>query len=237
MSSPEQALVAFFCDSQGDIRRILRSDLNLSTSLTPGQSLLTLVDAESAAKAQRFLGVLARDGAAFGWWLNVGVDGAPLPLFFAGNDTEDGLLVVAARSRKIVVNYCNDKAKHESSRLLDAEAATRIEKDVELYEGLARLNNELVNQKRELAQRVARGEETVPEGGRWNRTVLRMATLTPRERQILNLVVEGKANKVIATELDISVKTVEKHRARTMKKMEAKTFADLVRMVVSSEGR
>jgi two-component system response regulator FixJ len=62
----------------------------------------------------------------------------------------------------------------------------------------------------------------------------RMEKLTPREAEILKLVVEGLSSKEIATQLDVSFKTVEAHRAKIMKKMEANGVAQLVRMVVTS---
>jgi FixJ family two-component response regulator len=61
----------------------------------------------------------------------------------------------------------------------------------------------------------------------------RLALLTPRERQVLDLVVEGKANKVIADELDLSIKTVEFHRAHVMQKMEVVSVAELVQQIVA----
>ncbi len=58
----------------------------------------------------------------------------------------------------------------------------------------------------------------------------RLAQLTPREREVMNLVIAGKANKVIASELGLSPKTVEVHRAHVMKKMQVDSLADLVRV-------
>jgi two-component system response regulator FixJ len=61
----------------------------------------------------------------------------------------------------------------------------------------------------------------------------RLEQLTDRERQVLDLIVAGKANKVIAYELSISPRTVEIHRSRVMEKMDAGNLADLVRKVLS----
>jgi FixJ family two-component response regulator len=58
-----------------------------------------------------------------------------------------------------------------------------------------------------------------------------LATLTAREQQIMALVLEGKLNKTIAYDLDISIKTVEAHRARVMEKLEVRSLAQLVQRV------
>ena len=59
----------------------------------------------------------------------------------------------------------------------------------------------------------------------------RLATLTPREKQVLEGIIAGRQNKVIAENLGISMKTVEQHRARIMEKMHAASLAELVRHV------
>jgi two-component system response regulator FixJ len=61
----------------------------------------------------------------------------------------------------------------------------------------------------------------------------RFEKLTDREREVLNEIVAGKMNKVIAIDLGISVKTVELHRSRVMSKMKAKTPAELVKMYIT----
>ena len=60
----------------------------------------------------------------------------------------------------------------------------------------------------------------------------RLDSLTPREREVLEMVVEGSPNRAIAANLDLSQKTIEIHRARVMTKMEAGSLAELVRDVM-----
>lgn len=64
---------------------------------------------------------------------------------------------------------------------------------------------------------------------------LRLDGLTSRERMVLDLIVAGQPNKVIARKIDRSEKTVEFHRARVMDKMQAKSLADLLRLVMLAE--
>ena len=76
----------------------------------------------------------------------------------------------------------------------------------------------------------------------WNRAALReqnqvrelMASLTVRERQVLDLLTQGKQNKVMAAELGISQRTVEIHRAHVMEKLGATSVAQLVRMALDA---
>jgi RNA polymerase sigma factor (sigma-70 family) len=60
----------------------------------------------------------------------------------------------------------------------------------------------------------------------------RMQSLTPREREVLQMVSSGKPNKIMAADLGVSQRTVEIHRARVMEKMHASWLAQLVRMVM-----
>ena len=61
-----------------------------------------------------------------------------------------------------------------------------------------------------------------------------LALLTPREREVMDLVIAGKANKVIALELGLSMKTVEFHRGHMMKKMKVDSVAELVNLFISA---
>ena len=62
----------------------------------------------------------------------------------------------------------------------------------------------------------------------------RFVSLTPREQEVLALMVQGRANKVMAGDLGLSQRTVEIHRAHVMDKMEARSIAQLVRMVLDA---
>lgn len=68
-------------------------------------------------------------------------------------------------------------------------------------------------------------------------TAARINALTPREREVLDLLVVGHSNKIIAFELKISPRTVEIHRANLMKKMQAGSLSHLVRMALAVGAR
>jgi FixJ family two-component response regulator len=65
----------------------------------------------------------------------------------------------------------------------------------------------------------------------------RLRSLTPREFQVMRLVVEGNSNKVAAQILDISVKTVEVHRGKMMEKMGVHSVPELVRLVLQCDNQ
>ena len=59
----------------------------------------------------------------------------------------------------------------------------------------------------------------------------RLAELTDRERDVMRLVIDGRPNKLIADELDISVRTVEVHRARVFEKMSVRSAVELANLL------
>ncbi len=81
---------------------------------------------------------------------------------------------------------------------------------------------------RAIRQALQRDEINRRQGVLRNRALERVARLTPREREVLEHVVAGKANKVIAIDLGASEKTIKIHRSRVMAKMEANSLPELV---------
>lgn len=106
-------------------------------------------------------------------------------------------------------------------RAMRAGAADFIEKPVSPEELLASL------------ERVVRQSQSSQERSAWRTAqAARIAVLTERQRQVMELVVAGYANKEIAARLGINQRTVESHRALIMKKTGAKSLADLVRLAL-----
>lgn len=88
----------------------------------------------------------------------------------------------------------------------------------------------------ESVRRALAQSDTLREQYAW-RTALRarFATLTPREQDVMRLVVNGLPTKTVAARLEISTRTAETHRGRVMEKMGARTLSDLVRYSVVLE--
>lgn len=114
-------------------------------------------------------------------------------------------------------------------------AVTFIEKPLEndalesaLDAAFVRVENQAKDQNTD-----AVGNATEQDNDAQNEYIKRLATLTPREKDVVDGIVSGKLNKVIAYDLGISIKTVELHRSRVMAKMHARNAADLVKMVIT----
>ncbi len=104
---------------------------------------------------------------------------------------------------------------------MQAGAVDFIQKPFRDQDLLDRINQAL---EKDVANRAALGE--------LNAIREKLVSLTPREREVMDLVVRGKANKVIAGDLNLSQRTVEIHRAHVMEKMNAASLAHLVRMIL-----
>ncbi len=79
-------------------------------------------------------------------------------------------------------------------------------------------------------QALTTSDEQEQQSARKKKSQNQFQTLTPREQEVMQFVVHGSANKVIAMDLGVSQRTVEIHRARVMEKMQARSLAELVRM-------
>jgi len=84
-------------------------------------------------------------------------------------------------------------------------------------------------------QALAAREEQEQQSTRKKTIQKQFQTLTPREHEVMQLVVRGAANKVIAMDLGVSQRTIEIHRARVMEKTRARSLAELVRMALLIE--
>lgn len=109
-------------------------------------------------------------------------------------------------------------------RAVNAGAMDFLEKPFDDEVLLARVESALEEdrEQREISTRRASIEE-------------RLATLTPREREVMEEILRGKLNKVIAADLDLSTRTVEVHRARILEKLQARNGSEMVRLVLSTE--
>lgn len=88
----------------------------------------------------------------------------------------------------------------------------------------------------ERIQKAIEGDLEARRGGRERAEACALlATLSPREREVLDLLVLGKANKEVADQLGLSTRTVEGHRARLMEKLACGSLAELVRLSLRAE--
>jgi two-component system CheB/CheR fusion protein len=109
-----------------------------------------------------------------------------------------------------------------ATQAMKAGAADFLEKPVSINQLLASIERAL-----------ERGKDAAKRSAWRENATERLARLTPREREIMDLVILGRPNKIIAEDLGISQRTVESHRAAVMKRTGAKSLPDLVRLVMA----
>jgi FixJ family two-component response regulator len=141
----------------------------------------------------------------------------------SGLELQEALRARGARLPVIIITGHGDIAM--AVRAMKAGAADFIEKPFNEQVLLDAVH-------RALAQ--VRADAPAP-GANRSEIETRVATLTPREREVMLLIAEGRPNKVVATRLGLSTRTVEVHRAKVMEKMSARSLAELVRMAIACD--
>jgi len=164
--------IVLHCGPDGTVRRVVFDDLQLSDRVPIGATFTALVDDGVREKAERFLMALQVPPTVFDWEITVPLQGTLVPLHWAGVGTGEGLLVVAARTRKGLANLTREFVRIEcgateaasgSAALFDRASDVGTENEDALYDDLSRLNNELANLQRELAKKNAELERVIVE--------------------------------------------------------------------------
>ncbi len=135
----------------------------------------------------------------------------------SGLELQDYLTREEIRVPVVIITGHGDVAM--AVKAMRAGALDFIEKPFDDEALIVSLRSALDADKRRRADRVLRAE-----------VARRLAELTPREHEVMEMVTAGKSNREIAAALGVSAKTVEAHRARVMDKMRAESLAELVRL-------
>jgi signal transduction histidine kinase len=160
-SKPEElAALALLCDPNGVVRQVLYDGLDAG-QISAGQMFDSALDFESREKGRAFLEAVREKGAAFDWELNAVVGGRVRSIRFSGSAAADGIFIAASATRtgviKIYERFIHVVDVPAESRPAERQAGASpshlIDGDTELYNELARLNNELVTAQREVIKR------------------------------------------------------------------------------------
>lgn len=164
MIDRREAGIAFRCHADGTVIRVVRDDLGLSARTPPGAHLDALVDPAARDKLRAFADAVREHDASFDWEITVASDAGLFPLHFAGVQTDEGLLVVAARTRSALVRMNEEMLRINNeqtntlramSKELASVSARNRDRDHAMFDDLTRVNNELANLQREMARRNA----------------------------------------------------------------------------------
>lgn len=142
----------------------------------------------------------------------------------SGLELQQQLLASGIRIPVIIVTGFGDVPN--AVQAMRAGAIDFIEKPYNDKQLLEKINHALEMDRQERAIQAGRRD-----------VLTRLSTLSAREQEVMERVVNGLANKQIAGDLGISTKTVEAHRARVMEKMRADSLAELVKLVEASRER
>jgi FixJ family two-component response regulator len=190
----------------------------------PDQAVVTLVRAiaeemrvpcESFARAEEFLAAYKDDrpGCLVTEFRLLGINGLELQDTLAADYCSLPIVFVAANAETRL-----------SVRAMQNGAVTVLEKPLshqELWDSIRRA--------------LTRDENTRRIDAKHTMVRRRLGLLTEKERQVLDLMIQGKANKLIASRLDVSVRTVEARRHQIFQKTKTDSVAELVRLILMSE--
>jgi FixJ family two-component response regulator len=200
----------------------------ITSTLADESPLIRLIDDDAAFR--RALRRLLQDAGhrvveygSVGEMLLEGIGAAPgclvLDIHMPGPSGLDLQEMVAGQPEPLPVIFVTAEATvHETLRAMKAGAADFLFKPVD-GEALLRVVGKALED--DAARRQLRRRQCVLES--------RYARLSPRERQVLDMVVNGALNKQISAEIGAAERTVKAHRAHVMEKMEVRSLADLVR--------
>jgi signal transduction histidine kinase len=149
--------LALLLDTNGKIERVLQNDLGL-TEAVPGNMLVRLADRGSRSRALEFVTRITNSGTALNSEWNVLSGDIPTTLYFSGAQVDDRIVVVAAASDKETTQLYKEfvRISNEQTNLLrDAMKlkAQQVGLQLDLYDEVSRLNNDLVTMQREVARK------------------------------------------------------------------------------------
>ncbi len=166
MENASEKGIAVICDGQGIVQSVVRDELGLASRLSPGNSILDLVDPVDQEKGRQFLLALQNRQAVFDWEIVARWQEKLLPLHFAGGAVNGGFLVIVALSLNALTSLNEEltRINNEQTNSLRATAKElasrqRAQGGANLYDELTRINNELANLQRELFKKTVELEK------------------------------------------------------------------------------
>ena len=148
------------------------------------------------------------------------------------NGIEATRKIVKANPRAKIIALSGHSDRHFVREMLKAGAAGYVLKN-RAYEELGQAVGEVMKGKTYLSPEVAQGVvDTYVRGHVKSGENPAFAVLTPREREVLQAIAEGQSTKEIASDLDVSVKTIETHRSNIMEKLHLFSVAELTKYAI-----
>lgn len=198
---------------------------------------IVLADSSAAATAARLvesIGVPTRQYADANAWIAKHGNGA------AASEQEEALLVVGGLGEMIYSRFIEQalQAQTDLPVIAIAESPSTVDAVEAMKQGaydVLALPDQAADLPRVIRQALSRGSEAAQRRQVISTLRHRLSQLTTAENQVLDAMLEGMANKQIAQALQIGLRTVELRRSKIMKKMEAKSLAELVKFVCQAK--